>query len=665
MQKRFPTLSQWKQIFKVLTKREKTIFLVSLILAIASFGFLATSIYRGTTTKVPAIGGTYVEGVVGQPRLLNPIYGETNDTDRSIIDLVFSGLLMYDAQGNITTDLAESYTVSEDGRTYDFQLKNNILWHDGKPLTADDVVFTVKTIQNSDYKSPLRANWIDVTVEKTSETSVRFSLKTPYNSFIDTLTVKIIPKHIWEAISPENFTLSLYNLQPVGSGPFTFASLTTKGQLVKTLNLKSNRRYHATPSFIEKISFEFFEKKEDLIRAANNRRIDGFALATLDNVQREAEKEIRKELSQQEQFSDYSFSLPRYLAVFFNSSSSSLFSDKNIRKAFISAANKDELIQTISTSSNSTVAKVDSPLLPEFFGFKAPSVSYPFDAAQAKTLLDKAGYKDNGSGKRTKTVTKKPAFQFASYLKIGSQGNEVIQLQQCLARLDESFKTMLKSETNGKFGAGTDQAVTAFQKKYLPDKNPTGETGTDTRAKLNELCIEKPVNSQPLQFTITTLNQPQLIETAEILKQQWESVGATVHINILPLTELKQTIKSRQYDALLYGQALGSEPDLYPFWHSLQRIDPGLNLSYYENKEADKLLKEARETTDLAKKQQTYEKLQDIILQDAPALFLYNPPYVYWAGQNVNGIKEIKIVDPAKRFINVTSWYMETKRIWK
>lgn len=194
---------------------------------------------------------------------------------------------------------------------------------------------------------------------------------------------------------------------------------------------------------------------------------------------------------------------------------------------------------------------------------------------------------------------------------------------------------------------------------------PTGEVGKVTRQKLNELCLTPPKNSQLLKFTLTTVNQPQLVETANLLKNYWESVGALVDINAVSITDLKQIIKNRNYDALLYGEALGAEPDLYPFWHSSQKIYPGLNLSSYENKKVDQLLKDIRETLDESVRKQRYDQLQNAIINDAPALFLYNPDYIYWVSQKVQGIDTQKIIEPAKRFSNVTNWYIKIKRVWK
>jgi peptide/nickel transport system substrate-binding protein len=248
---------------------------------------------------------------------------------------------------------------------------------------------------------------------------------------------------------------------------------------------------------------------------------------------------------------------------------------------------------------------------------------------------------------------------------VGSKGTEVTELQGCLSRLDNNFKTLLQGETSGKYGQGTSDAVTAFQKKYLTDTPSTGEVGAGTRKQLNLLCLAPQNSSIPLQFTLTTINQPQLVDTANILKDYWQKVGVTVQIKTVELSQLKDTIKNRDYDALLYGQALGSEPDLYPFWHSTQINDPGLNLSEYQNKNADQLLKDSREALDSSVKSQKYEKLQDTILTDAPALFLYNPDYLYWVSQKVKGIDTTKIVDPAKRFENIQNWYVQTRRVWK
>lgn len=664
--KKFPKLSQWKQLFKILKGAERNFFLVLVVLATLSAAYLAVNFYLNSTKIAPGYGGTYTEGVVGQPRFINPIYGETNDVDRTLIDLIYSGLMTYDKDGKIVNDLVDNYKISDDGEVYTFQLKNNLYWQDGLPLTADDVIYTIKTIQNSDYKSPLRANWLNVEAEKISDNSFTFTLSSPYSSFLENCTVKIIPSHIWKNVLPENSTLSSYNLQPVGSGPYALSNIEQNSTgFIKGLTLVANHKYYNKLPYISNVYFQFFSSKDDLIKAANQKTIDGFSITALDDNQAFVEKQIRQGWASNEKFSVYSFSMPRYFAVFFNTQSSKILSDSNIAKALNYSVNKQELVQKIEDSFKEKISVVNSPLLPDYFGYSEPEVNYAFNLDEANKLLDKSGYKDSGNGQRAKANTKKPAFQFRSYLKTGSSGSEVTELQGCLARLDESFKTLLQGETGGKYGKGTEGAVDAFQKKYLPDVPSTGEVGAGTRKKLNELCLVQQNNSVPLQFTLTTINQPQTVETANLLKDYWAKVGVTVQVNAIELSELKDVIKNRDYDALLYGEALGSEPDLYPFWHSSQINDPGLNLSEYQNKNVDQLLKDIRTSLDEETKTQKYEQLQNLLLSDAPALFLYNPSYIYWVSEKIKGVDTSKIVDPAKRFENVTNWYIQTKRVFK
>jgi len=653
---KFPNFSQWKRIFKILHKKEKIILLALLVLALGSSIFLLTSFYFNHTKIVPAFGGSYAEGTVGQPRFLNPIYGETNDVDRDLIELTFSGLMSYDNNGQLVKDLASDYKISEDGKVYEFTLKDNVFWHDDKPLTSEDVIFTIRTIQNSDYKSPLRANWLEVETEMISEKSFRLRLKSPYNSFLENCTLKIIPKHIWENILPESFALSFYNLQPVGSGPYKFEELRQADTgFIKSLTLKSNQNYYEKMPSISEVSFKFFEKKEDLIRAANRKEVDGFSSLYLNGDQNAPGG-----------FSFYSFSTPRYFSVFFNIAKSDIFSDKKVRQALNYATDKKEIIEKIDFSLSKkynveTFQIAGSPILPDFFGYNSPSKIYNFDIEKAKELLDEAGFKENDNGKREKDIKKEPAFQFKTNLATGSQGKDVEELQKCLAKDTDIYQ----EEITGYFGKATKEAVTKFQEKYSINITNFGSVGKTTRAKLNELCTPPPQTTLPLQFTLTTVNQPLLVQVADILKSQLENIGAAVEIRTLSIQDLKPVIKERSYDTLLYGEALGMLFDPYPFWHSSQKIDPGLNLTGYENKDADKLLKEGRETLDEDVRKEKYEEFQNILIADAPVVFLYNSSYLYFIDNKIKGIETQKIVDPAKRFSNIENWYLKTKRVWR
>ncbi|PJA64820.1 MAG: preprotein translocase subunit SecG [Candidatus Portnoybacteria bacterium CG_4_9_14_3_um_filter_40_10] len=205
--KKYPSWPQFRHFFKILTKKEKITFFVFLLLFAASFFSLLLSLYFKNTEIQPSPGGVFVEGVIGQPRFINPVYSMVSDVDQDLVELIFSGLLKYDENLKIVPDLAKNYEIKDGGKVYEVCLKDNLFWSDGKPLTVNDVIFTIKTIQNSDYKSPQIANWIGVEIEKISEQGIRFSLKNPYDSFLENLTQKIIPEHVWEDVGSQNFPL--------------------------------------------------------------------------------------------------------------------------------------------------------------------------------------------------------------------------------------------------------------------------------------------------------------------------------------------------------------------------------------------------------------------------------------------------------------------------
>lgn len=651
----FPSLNQWKQISKVLTKKEKTILTFLFVLFLGSFSFLLNNFYLENTEIQPKVGGNYIEGLVGQPRFLNPIYAQTNDVDRDLVELLFSGLVKYDENGKIIPDLAD-YKIKEEGKIYEFTLQENIIWEDGNPLTADDVIFTIETIQDSDYKSPIRANFLGVTVEKISDLRIRFSLKNPYLPFLERATIKILPKHIWEEIPPDNFPLTVFNLQPIGSGPYKIKKTEKdSSNKIKSLVLERNPNYFNKKPNISKITFLFFDNDKELTIAAQEKKFKGFSLISSQDIETE--------------FENYNIILPRYFALFFNSQKSKILTEKKVREALNYGTNKDELIENLFGSNQSFAQAVHSPILPEVYGFQLPTSQYEFDIEKAKALLEKAGFKDE-NGKRKKVIKKEPVFQFKSDLKKGSQGTEVKELQKCLAQDPEVYP---EREVSGWFGSLTKKAVINFQEKYSKDilepwgfKQGTGLVSKTTRAKLNEICFESPEEILVLKLSLTVPDQPQLVELANLLKKQWQELGIEIEIETKNPSQLeKEVIKPRDYEIFLFGQLLGSIPDPFPFWHSSQKRDPGLNLALYENKNADKFLEQARESQNFQDLTENLQKFQDILIDDAPAVFLYSPRYIYLVSKEIKGINSKIITEPSKRFSQIEDWYIKTKRVWK
>lgn len=655
MIKKWPDRKQWAQFFRILSIKERVVFLGFLLLFLASFTALCLNIYYSKTIEIPTKGGVHTEGVVGQPRFINPIYANS-DTDRDLTQLIFSGLMKYDKELNIVPDLVETFNI-EDERVYTFTLKRDLKWQDGNSIAADDVIFTIKTIQNPDFKSPLQANWVGVDVEKVDDLTIRFILKKPYAAFLENCTIGILPQHVWQNILPENFAFDSHNLNAIGSGPFKIKSVKEKNVQVTYITLGQNLLYYGKKPNISEIKFLFFKDEESLIKAAKKGDVNGVSLTSAVSIEKDWENHL--------------ISLPRYFAIFFNQQKSTVLGDKNVRMALNYATNKKEVIKQVLNIEDDELINqkvVDSPILPKIYGFELPEKIYEFNPEKAKEVLEQAGYK--GEGTREKVIEKELAFSFKSKLATGSKGNEVTELQKCLSKYPDIYPD---GTISGYYGSKTAEAVSLFQEKYYKEilepfgyTEGTGSVGSSTRAKLNELCFEQSNETLKLKITLITVDQPQMIQVAEILKEQWKAVGVELEVQQYSLFQLEQNfIKPRDYDALLFGEVLGAIPDPFPFWHSSQKKDPGLNLSIYDNKKADTYLEDNRKASDLETRADKLNSFQNILIEDLPSIFLYSPDFIYATSKNLQGVDVKKITNPSERFIGIEDWFIKTKRILK
>ncbi len=124
-------------------------------------------------------------------------------------------------------------------------------------------------------------------------------------------------------------------------------------------------------------------------------------------------------------------------------------------------------------------------------------------------------------------------------------------------------------------------------------------------------------------------------------------------------------IRPRKYDALLFGTIINSESDLFAFWHSSQRKDPGLNVAMYTNAKVDKILKDAFVSLDEQSRIKKYIQFSEEIKKDMPAVFLYSPDFIYIVSKNLKESKIDHIISPSDRYLNVYLWYTQTEKVWK
>ena len=654
---RFPSRRQWTQFFKLLNRKEKYFLYVCLALFASSAIYLYSDHYYANTTVVPKDGGRIKEGFVGQPQFINPLlYFHSEEIDKSLIELMFSGLMSYDENGGIVPDMMDKYEFKDGGKTLEFSIKENLKWQDGQPLTIDDVAFTIGLVQDSRYFSDFRLNWQQIEIEKISATAGRLKLKQPYAGLLENLaTLKILPKHSWDPaaqIQPQNFAST------VGSGPYKVKQVKQNKDknLIDSIILERNPNYCGKKPYLDEIEFVFFSQKDQLIKALKSGQIKS---ALLESYKDYSQKQFKS-------FDLKELQTPGYFAVFFNTNEK-IFSEKDVREAFALATDRNEIIQQALDQKR---AAVSSPILPEFYGFAGPDSVPGLDLEKAKSLLIGQDFILQ-DGRMVKTVEKLPKFQLKNDLIVGSKGTEVEKLQECLATDKDVYPS---GKITGEFGQETKAAVISFQEKYkdeiLTPSNLTkgnGKVGAGTRAKLNELCWPSPTDVTPLSFTLTTFDSPDMTEVAKVIKTQWEKIGAEVVIKTVTSTqEIYKITQERNFQALLFGETLSSIPDPLPFWHSLQAIDPGLNLTGYDNKKADELLEQAKKyyNANDPERIKALEQFQNIVIEDSPAILLYDQKYFYLADRSIKGVGVKKIVETAKRFSGVSNWYVQTQRIW-
>jgi peptide/nickel transport system substrate-binding protein len=173
-------------------------------------------------------------------------------------------------------------------------------------------------------------------------------------------------------------------------------------------------------------------------------------------------------------------------------------------------------------------------------------------------------------------------------------------------------------------------------------------------------------STQTISFSISTGNAPELAQAAEIIKENLEAVGMKVEVKTFEVGNLNQSvIRPREYEALLFGQIINHESDLFAFWHSSQRKDPGLNVAIYTNAKVDKILEDAFTTLNEEDRSEKYEEFKNEIRKDMPAVFLYSPNFIYAVSPGLKGLSIDQIISPADRFANIHSWYTKTENVWK
>lgn len=559
----WPSRQQLKYFPDLLSPTEDWVIRLAAILLLASLIVIGVRGYQQHVVRLPRPGGSYSEALVGSPKFINPVLAYANDVDLDLTQLIFRGLYQTNENGEVVPALADHTEVSEDGKTYVITLRQNSVWHDGEPITANDVAFTYGIMADPEYQSPHLAAFKNLSVEVIDDYTIKITLEKPFAPLLSSLTVGIVPQHIWNDVPPSSFSLAEYNLKPIGSGPFAFDSLTKDRRgTMKSYRLVRFDKYNGDRPYLDEIAFQFYQSKDELLAAIRRNQADGINYVT-GEMRQDVEKRglVLQPLH-----------LSQYTAVFFNQRNP-LLKERVIRQSLERATDADQIIRDALGGAGEPI---HTPILPGYLGHNPAVGGLAYDAQAAGKMLDDAGW------------------------------------------------SLFAGET--------------VRKK----------------------------NGKELQFTLTTVDRPEYIKTAELLRDFWAKIGVGLEIRLFSSNDIiKKVIKPRDYEALLFGEIVGADPDPYPFWHSSQSYDPGLNLAIFFNKQVDQLLEEARQSNDPEQRRLKYLQFQNILADEEPAIFLYNPYYTYALPKKIKGFTVSRITVPSDRFVGVERWFIKTRRGWK
>ncbi len=356
------------------------------LLGIILLGTLLAYFAFGLSTVAQAdYGGTYIEGIAGTPNIVNPLFNQFNPVDRDLSALIFNGLTRADERGVIKPDLARNWEISPDGLIYTFTLRSDITWSDGAPFSAADVVYTIQTIQSSDYPglTDIASLWRTVAVTEINPTTVRMQLSEPFAPFLDYTTIGILPSHLLQDVSAADLPTAQFSRQPIGTGPFVLDELTSEHA-----TLSPNPRYYGQRPFIGTLQLQFYRDHESVMAAYERGEVEGVAQVT---------PELLEHALQLPKLNLQSAQLSGMTLIFFNHSKPQ-FEDKLVRQALLYGADRQKIIDE--TLQGQAILG-QGPVLPNSWAFDPAIKQYAYDPAQAERLLDQAGWKDtNNDGVR-------------------------------------------------------------------------------------------------------------------------------------------------------------------------------------------------------------------------------------------------------------------------
>lgn len=610
--KKIPAPKQFKYASLFFSRKEKYLIALGLLATGAGIALWIHLFITSHQIQVPTTGGTYREAVIGTPNLFNPLYANQSEVDSVVSALIFSSLIGYDNNAHRTYDLAKEITSNDDQTELTIKVKENIQFHDGAPLNAHDVAFTIQRIQNEDTKSSLRSRLYNVKTNIVDDYTLTLTLESPVRDFEQFLTFGIIPKHLLVNTTPAEMLSHTFNKSPIGSGPYQYTE-TIHDEIsgISTVVLTKNDNYHKGTPFIETVEIKAVASDAQALELFLKQEIDGLAALTTQETKR-----------LQNRANILNLSIPEYSAIFFNQLSNESLRKQAVRDALSLAIDKQKIVEE-ALSGNAHTAH--SPFIPTMPGYIEGEHAFEIDAANQ--ILDDDNWE---------RITEE---EFIN-LQLEDERDGFIKLYKELNENAEPTENEILealSEKTKEIAITIDPLQPFFRKR----------------------------NNTILSISITHVDSDDAIKTAEILKNAWRNIGVKVTTISTPSFALQSNVlPNHRYEALLLNIVVGTNPDPFPLWYDAGNENRA-TIARFVDRALDDLLESIRNTKDDEKREQLYEQFQSKILSKKPAIILNIPTYNYALIPRIQGVNTTGIITPTDRLNNIHQWYIKTKTQWK
>ena len=548
-----------------------------------------------------------VEALVGQISKLNPLLATYNPVDQDITSLIFEGLTASNEYGEIVPDLAESWTISTDGLQYIVILRQDILWQDGIPFTAEDVAFTFDLLSDPLFPGApeLHEFWRTIEVEALDQFLVRFRLTQPLASFLDQLRIGIVPAHALRGAPVEELGRHPFNLAPIGTGPYQIETLTASNGQIDGIQLRVAPVYRQRPEgaegfALDRIVFRTYPDFQAALDAYNRGEVNSIGRVP---AARQAQ------LQQIPGLSLYTAIEPHVGVLIYNWQRDSVWFLRNprVRLALAHALDRAALV---ATHLNGRAILADSPLLPNSWAYR-PGQWPAYDVTLAQSVLETA-----------RSVLDSPP----------------------APPEDEAGL------------AATEDAVPESEGE--PPAEPGGEG--EPAAEATEQAAEEAPSPEPppaLAITILTPDDAGLEGMAQDIAASWGQLGFATAVEAVDAGTFQDRLEAGDFDAALVELSFepNADPDPYVFWHQGQAQD-GQNYGGMDDRRVSEALEMARREPYGINRIAHYERFQTLFAERAPAIVLYYPLYIYAADARLEGVQIGFMSAPCDRFQTIQDW---------